>query len=110
LPQETETERKLLAWLERNAPWLMKLDSTKVMWRVGLELDHGRLIRRSIDESLLVAASVLRQEYEDGPTKISSEEEEQANAGRTTAGATPGATTGRPGTRGPGTGGSSALN
>ena len=65
MPQETETERKLLKWLERNAPWLMKLDESKIMWRVGLELDHGRLLGRSVDESLLVAGSILRQEYED---------------------------------------------
>ena len=67
--QETETERKLLKWLERNAPWLMKLDESKIMWRVGLELDHGRLLGRSVDESLLVAASILRQEYEDAGKK-----------------------------------------
>jgi hypothetical protein len=66
LQKETETDRKLLAWLERNAPWLMKLDSTKVMYRVGLELNHGKLIDRSIDDSLIAAASILRQEYEDG--------------------------------------------
>ena len=61
-----ETDAKLEAWLTRNAPWLMKLKSEKVMWRVGLELNHGKLLGRSIDESLLVAAAVLRQEYEDG--------------------------------------------
>lgn len=66
MPKGTEIDGKLLAWLERNAPWLMKLQSEKVMWRVGLELKHGRLIGRSVDESLLAAASVLRLEYEDG--------------------------------------------
>jgi len=66
LRRETETDKKLLAWLERNSPWLMKLDSTKVMWRVGLELNHGRLLGRSVDESLLVAAGELRKVYEDG--------------------------------------------
>lgn len=75
MPRETEYDRKLLAWLERNAPWLMKLDSSKVMWRVGLEMDHGRLLGRSIDDSLLAAASVLRQEYEDGPKNDGKEDD-----------------------------------
>jgi len=53
----------------------MKLDSSKVMWRVGLEMDHGRLLGRSIDDSLLAAASVLRQEYEDGPKNDGKEDD-----------------------------------
>jgi hypothetical protein len=85
----------------------MRLDQGKIQWRVGLELNHGRLIGRSIDESLLVVGSVLRQEYEDGPTKISTEEEEQENAGRTRTNAN--ATAGGTGPRGPGTGGSSSA-
>jgi len=80
LPDETEYNRKLEAWLVRNGPWLMKLKSENVMWRVGLELDHGRLLGRSIDDSLVVAASVLRQEYEDGQgyvTQTTDTEEEE---------------------------------
>ena len=66
MQKQTELDIKLFEWLERNAPWLMKLKSEDVMWRVGLELNHGKLLGRSYDESLIVAASILRQAYEDG--------------------------------------------
>lgn len=79
LPVETEYDKKLLAWLERNAPWLMKLPADKIMWRVGLEMDHGRLLGRSIDDSLLAAAGILRQAYEDGQSYQTSGAQESAN-------------------------------
>jgi hypothetical protein len=119
MAKESETDRKLLAWLERNGPWLMKLDPQKIQWRIGLELDHGRLLGRSVDESLLVAGSVLRQEYEDGgeghsqQTSSQEEEEQEEDAGRTgngtsgRNGGTGGTSTGGTSTGGTSTGGTS---
>jgi hypothetical protein len=44
----------------------MKLKPEKIMWRVGLELNHGKIIGRSTEESLIAAGAILRQEYENG--------------------------------------------
>jgi len=63
LPQETEYDRKLLAWLERNGPWLMKLPDKIIRTRIGIELGHGNLIGRSIEDSLIAAGHVLKQQY-----------------------------------------------
>lgn len=67
--KETNAERKIFAFLERNAPWMMSLDANRIMDRIHLELRHGELVDRSIDESLVVARAVLRQEYEDARQK-----------------------------------------
>jgi len=63
LPQETENDRKLHDWLLRNGPWLMKLDDKIIQTRVGIELGYGNLIGRSIEDSLIAAAHILKQEY-----------------------------------------------
>lgn len=67
--KETSAERKVFAFLERNAPWMMSLDPKRIMDRIHLELKHGEAVDRSIDDSLLVARAVLRQEYEDARSK-----------------------------------------
>ena len=59
----------MLAFLERNAPWLMSMEPKRIMDRIHLELRHGELVSRSIDESLVVAQAVLRAEYEDARKK-----------------------------------------
>jgi hypothetical protein len=56
-------------FLERNAPWLMSMEPKRIMDRVHLELQHGELIDRSMDDSLRAARAVLRQEYEDARKK-----------------------------------------
>jgi hypothetical protein len=65
-PTGTDQDQKLLAWLETNAPWLMHMDSTRVMARVGLNLKYGETIGRSVDDSLAAARAELRKEYQDG--------------------------------------------
>lgn len=59
----------MLSFLERNALWMMSLDPKRIMDRIHLELRHGELVDRSIEDSLLVARAVLRQEYEDARSK-----------------------------------------
>ena len=63
---ESEYDRKLLAWLERNGPWLMKLDDKIIQTRIGIELGYGNLIGRSIEDSLIAAGHVLKQQYFEG--------------------------------------------
>jgi len=63
LPQETEYERKVHAWLLRNGPWLMKLPDKIIRIRIGIELGYGNLIGRSIEDSLIAAGHVLKQQY-----------------------------------------------
>jgi hypothetical protein len=65
MQRETKAERKVLAFLESNAPWLMSMDPKRIMDRIHLELRHGEMVGRSMDDSLLVARAVLRREYED---------------------------------------------
>ena len=60
-----ETDEILLAWLQRNAPWLMQMDSTRIMARVGLNLRYGQSIDRSVDDSLAAARAELRKDFKD---------------------------------------------
>jgi hypothetical protein len=65
LRRETNAERKVLTFLESNGPWLMSMEPKRIMDRIHLELRHGELVGRSMDDSLIVARAVLRKEYED---------------------------------------------
>ena len=56
------TRDKLQAFLEANGAWMMKLDEQVVMGRIGLELQHGELTGRSVEDSLEAAKLVLQKQ------------------------------------------------
>ena len=64
MPLQPEIEEKVEAWLFENYEWLHALDGKAVMERIGLELAHGIVSDRSVEDSLTAAGNQLRREFD----------------------------------------------